>query len=300
MARDEKKYLIYALWSPSGKGYVGLTGQGVEKRWSCHVTRAMRAKDGSAHPLIAAIRKYGPENFRIEVIQEGFTKEDAGYAEQDWIAVLGTQHPSGYNISAGGENDSQKAVERFRELMADPVWKAGYIAKLKAALVGRGPRPDLQEAAARWRAENPRAAWAIAYRASRIALRGARKPAADPRFGPWGRLVIDSRKVAAARRGYFAKSIVAEVWAQRDDATRDALGKKIGRSLAKYHAENPDRIKATLVETRKNIDRKHQGARASAGLKGWWAELRKDPDRYAAYIQSRIDTKRERRARKDI
>ena len=38
------------------------------------------------------------------------------------------------------------------------------------------------------------------------------------------------------------------------------------------------------------MDRKVQGAAASKGLKGFWAEIKKDPERYAAYMASRNKT----------
>lgn len=299
MAR-KSSYLIYALRSPSGKAYVGLTSMPVTRRWSNHVMRAQRAERPSAHPLMAAIAKYGPENFEIEVLEEGLTREEAMAAEKAWIIREGSQAPGGYNVSPGGEADGATGAQRLRELLQDPEWREDYIAKLRAGIAGRPVRPDLIAKALEWRAGNPREAWKNSYRASRVALAGRTRKIEDPRFGPWGRLVIDSRKVAAARRSYFAKAIVGDVWARRSPEETASLGVKISRSLKKMHAANPEKIRATLAETRKQIDRKKQGPRASAGLKNWWAELRTDPERYQAYIQSRIDTKRKKREGKDL
>jgi hypothetical protein len=295
VARKSTTHLIYALWSPSGKAYIGLTGTSLAKRWQGHLSRAKRAATGNEHPLVAAIRKYGPEGFRLEVLQDGLTAEEAAGAEQDWIAVLGARVPHGYNVSEGGENNVEAGVQRLRQLMRDPDWRQVYLAKLQAACRLRGVLPSLSEAALRWRAENPREAWKQSYRSARAALRGRRK-AEDPRFGAWGRLNITSERVASARRGYFAKGIVAGVWAGRSTEEKRRMGRKIAASLTSHHAANPDAIRKTLAETRKKIDRSVQGPRASAGLKKWWSDLRADPDRYAAHMAQRAATRKARHA----
>ena len=51
-------------------------------------------------------------------------------------------------------------------------------------------------------------------------------------------------------------------------------------------AKNFEQIKAA----RAGVDRKKQAAAASAGQKAWWVELRKDPVRYAEYINRRRES----------
>ncbi len=48
--------------------------------------------------------------------------------------------------------------------------------------------------------------------------------------------------------------------------------------------------RAVTEKARASIDRKKQGAAASAGIKRFWEELRKDPDRYQEYIGRRTGT----------
>src|SRR5690606_30788997 len=98
---------------------------------------------------------------------------------------------------------------RLKELMADPTWRAKYIACLRAACISKN-QTHLLPAAEQWRRDHPREGWKISYRASRVARGG--KPLPDPRFGPWGRLCIDSARVAAARRGYFTRPKVKQQW----------------------------------------------------------------------------------------
>lgn len=288
MARAQKSYLIYKATSPSGRSYIGLTGQKLALRWSAHVTRARRSGKGNRHPLIAAILKYGADAFDLAVLEDGLSREEAMVAEQRWIAELGTRVPTGYNISEGGEADVAAGQAAFKELLKDPEWRATYLEKLRVACGDRRMPPNAWAAAIEWRKANPQTAWKMAYRASRIALQtNGRATPTDPRFGAWGRLWSDSRKVAAARRAYFARGIVADVWSRRTADEKETVGVKIGKSLSRYHAANPGRIRDTLAVTRSKIDRSVQGPAASAGLKKWWADLKKDPERYRAHFEAK-------------
>ena len=61
-----------------------------------------------------------------------------------------------------------------------------------------------------------------------------------------------------------------------------------------------DEKREATKKARSSIDRTVQGPAASKGLKNWWTELRKDPERYNAYIASRIETQRRNREMKKI
>ena len=50
-----------------------------------------------------AIRKYGLENFTIEVIEECETLEQLNEREMFWIAYFNSKAPNGYNLTNGGE-----------------------------------------------------------------------------------------------------------------------------------------------------------------------------------------------------
>jgi group I intron endonuclease len=92
-------FLIYCHTSPSGKSYVGVTVQGVTRRWLQHVRDAKR---GGVAPLHNAIRKYGAKAFTHGVLDRLSTDAGAKHAERLWIAELGT-FGSGYNATAGGD-----------------------------------------------------------------------------------------------------------------------------------------------------------------------------------------------------
>lgn len=81
--------------SVNGKCYVGQTIQGLERRWCNHCSSAQR--DSSYH-IHNAIRKYGPDAFTVEVLEET-TADQLNDRERYWIAEL---RPA-YNMTDGGE-----------------------------------------------------------------------------------------------------------------------------------------------------------------------------------------------------
>ena len=57
--------IIYKATFPSGKAYIGQTTKSLGKRKRQHVRKAL---SGSPFPFHAAIRKYGAENVKWEII----------------------------------------------------------------------------------------------------------------------------------------------------------------------------------------------------------------------------------------
>ncbi len=91
---------VYRHVSPSGKSYIGITGQTGSRRWNAHVAASAR---GSRNVFHGAIRKHGPASFTHEVLDRLSTLEGAKRAEQLWIKELGTITPHGYNVRPGGD-----------------------------------------------------------------------------------------------------------------------------------------------------------------------------------------------------
>lgn len=80
---EERHYSVYVHTSPSGKYYVGMTGQqDINTRW----------KGGAGYSgqpyFYHAIQKYGWENFEHEVIASHLTKEEAVNFEKLLIQEL--------------------------------------------------------------------------------------------------------------------------------------------------------------------------------------------------------------------
>lgn len=100
----------------NGKKYIGQTTATLQRRWSAHVRAA---KHGSTSIIHNAIRKYGRDAFRIELLQECRSFEKLDEAERRWIAELNTIAPNGYNIEEGGCRNrgsmSEATKQKLRE-----------------------------------------------------------------------------------------------------------------------------------------------------------------------------------------
>jgi hypothetical protein len=86
----------------SGKSYVGLTIQTLERRWCNHNEQARSGGVRDAISLHQAIRDFGVEAFTIEQIDSGTSKLTLEAKERRWIEKLGTAAPAGFNIAGGG------------------------------------------------------------------------------------------------------------------------------------------------------------------------------------------------------
>lgn len=90
------------ICSINGKGYIGIASNGVKTRFNQH---KHDAKKGVSTPLHAAIRKYGVENFTIEVLGKTTNWDEICLIEREMILKYDTltQNGRGYNVSTGGE-----------------------------------------------------------------------------------------------------------------------------------------------------------------------------------------------------
>lgn len=86
----------------SGKSYVGLTIQTLERRWRYHIEQARSGGVRDKASLHQAIRDFGIEAFSIEQIDSGTSKLTLEAKERLWIEKLGTAAPAGFNIAEGG------------------------------------------------------------------------------------------------------------------------------------------------------------------------------------------------------
>ena len=111
---------VYRLLFPSGKSYIGRTRSTAEQRFRQHI---QDTRKGGSRPVHNAIRKYGRDSVRIEILAQGISWEESAIAEVEWVARLGTVKPGGYNLTKGGEG------------VSDPTGEVG--AKISRALRGR-------------------------------------------------------------------------------------------------------------------------------------------------------------------
>lgn len=90
------------LTSPSGKSYIGQTTMEFDERWGSHVRSARNGKKDFA--IARAIRKYGADNFKTEVLLICNNKFLNDY-ERQFIAMYRTLSPNGYNMTEGGDSN---------------------------------------------------------------------------------------------------------------------------------------------------------------------------------------------------
>lgn len=90
----------YKLTSPSGKVYHGITVKSVERRLEQHRYNAIR---GLHYPLYKAIRKYGFDSFKVEVLSDSIDADELWALEVAAIAADNSLAPNGYNATVGGD-----------------------------------------------------------------------------------------------------------------------------------------------------------------------------------------------------
>lgn len=113
--------IIYLVTNKiNGKQYVGQTTRTLEERWYEH---CYDDKSANFSILKSAIKKYGENNFKVEVIRECKTQQELNEFERYFIAKYNTISPNGYNIRAGGDGGGKLHPKT--------------VAKIKKKLIGR-------------------------------------------------------------------------------------------------------------------------------------------------------------------
>lgn len=90
-------YLITNL--VNDKKYVGITNN-IQKRWANH-----KCCNDPSMIIARAIKKYGKENFKFEILESGVPEEDIDNKERYYIKTLHSHvsEGKGYNVSWGGK-----------------------------------------------------------------------------------------------------------------------------------------------------------------------------------------------------
>ena len=112
----DNNYTVYKHTAPNGKVYIGITFRKPETRWS-NGNGYSRQKH-----FYAAIKKYGWENIKHEILFENLSKEDACQKEIELIAQYKSNDPEfGYNQSLGGENGNfgRRHSEETKQKMSE-------------------------------------------------------------------------------------------------------------------------------------------------------------------------------------
>lgn len=110
----EKIGTIYKITNLiNNKIYIGQTKQHYLDRWTQHKSHART--NSSNHKLAKAIRKYGEENFFVEVVEK-CSYEELDEKEIYWIKYYNSIK-EGYNIQPGGHGNSYQELENQQDII---------------------------------------------------------------------------------------------------------------------------------------------------------------------------------------
>lgn len=103
----KRTYLIYLITNlVNGKLYVGRTIKTLKKRWQEHITASRNPK----YAINFAIAKYGPENFKIEVIEQGLDFHQMIEKEGFYIKYYNSIVDNGYNLVINDTNGGYEFI----------------------------------------------------------------------------------------------------------------------------------------------------------------------------------------------
>lgn len=107
---------LYKISFPglTDKAYIGICSKGVAKRFAEHCSTRKQ------YPFARALRKYGPSNALVEVLETHDDWASLYQAEQTAIESHGTRDPRGYNLTDGGPGTfGLKASEERKRKIGD-------------------------------------------------------------------------------------------------------------------------------------------------------------------------------------
>lgn len=101
--------IIYKITNKiNGKLYIGQSTRTLEERWKDYIKDFKYVTPGKKNyrPIIAALQKYGLENFQIELLEDGIQdKEILDALEIKYIREYDAANPElGYNVELGGNS----------------------------------------------------------------------------------------------------------------------------------------------------------------------------------------------------
>lgn len=114
--------IIYKITNlVNNKIYIGETIRSLNKRWNEHKSQSLNEGHGYNYHLHAAMRKYGIENFIIEILEE-CKDENRFEQEHYYIMKYNSLEPNGYNYLASGTGSVKIPIEKIVDL-----WNEGKL-----------------------------------------------------------------------------------------------------------------------------------------------------------------------------
>lgn len=137
------RYTVYQILFPNGKKYIGCTSATLLKRINDHIS-AMES--GLTYKIYNAMKKYGVNNLKFEILGKYKSKEEMFNMEKYYIQIFDTQI-NGYNITSGGEGCPGRIVtDEQRKILS-----AGQ----KLRFTKESERSKLSNNIVNWRKKNP-------------------------------------------------------------------------------------------------------------------------------------------------
>lgn len=125
-----ENYKVYKHTFPNNKVYIGITKNNVSRRW-------INGNGYNSQYVYRAIKKYGWENIKHEVLFENLTKEEAEQKEINLIAhYKSNQTQHGYNISGGGNHAgimAETTKEKLRQINKGKILSENTKEKIREA-----------------------------------------------------------------------------------------------------------------------------------------------------------------------
>lgn len=134
--------IIYCITNlVNNKKYVGQTRYSLENRWKQHLQDSKTILD---RKLYRAIRKYGKESFKLEVLCNCSSLEELNEKETYYIKLFDTVK-NGYNHGYGGDNnvmDAEDIKNKHLKKMRSPEVREKIKATMKKIVERRGFTPE--------------------------------------------------------------------------------------------------------------------------------------------------------------
>ena len=144
--------VIYAIRNTvNGKVYIGQSRQGLAHRRAEHIWRLNRGERD--HKIYQAMRKYGPDAFKFEVIFCAFEPEYLDAAEVELIAEFNSYN-RGYNSNPGGNGVSTETRAKISKAHKGRKAPWAGLAVKKRWAEGRGVAAIQKKGAAHWKARS--------------------------------------------------------------------------------------------------------------------------------------------------
>ena len=107
--KEGEQMIIYRCILPNGKMYIGQTSRELNERINEHLRKSkIKTERGYDYPFYRAIRKYGENSLKWEIIDNASTQEELNEKEKYWISYYNTytNNGNGYNQTLGGEGQN--------------------------------------------------------------------------------------------------------------------------------------------------------------------------------------------------